>query len=102
MCGEEWLISKTGAYLPGAYEQVVGFISAYVLTENIALHLEALQSYKDRFDVDRKSGEQWLITINVSTTSSCTFTWCNIIISLLQSMTVTTKIMFLISYTSCI
>ena len=95
MCGEEWLISKTGAYLPGAYEQVVGFISAYVLTENIALHLEALQSYKDRFDVDRKSGEQWLITINVSTT----FTWCNIIISLLQSMTVTTKIMFLFSYT---
>jgi len=66
VCGEEWLINKTGAYLPGAYEQVVGFISAYVLTENIALHLEALQSYKDRFGVDRKSGEQWLITIKDS------------------------------------
>lgn len=65
VCGEEWLVNKTGAYLPGAYEQVVGFISAYILTENIALHLEALQSYKDRFGVNRKSGEQWLITIKV-------------------------------------
>lgn len=66
VCGEEWLVSKTGAYLPGAYEQVVGTISAYILTENIALHLEALQSFKDRFGVDRKSGEQWLITIKES------------------------------------
>lgn len=66
VCGEEWLVSKTGAYLPGAYEQVVGTITAYILTENIALHLEALQSYKDRFDIARKSGEQWLITINES------------------------------------
>lgn len=66
VCGEEWLVCQTGAYLPGAYEQVVGTISAYILTENIALHLEALQSYKDRFGVERKSGEQWLITIKES------------------------------------
>ena len=40
-------------------------ISAHILTENIALHLEALQSYKDRFGIERKSGEQWLISIKV-------------------------------------
>lgn len=66
VCGEEWLIFETGAYLPGAYEQVVGTISAYILTDNIALHLEALQSFKDRFGVERKSGEQWLITLKES------------------------------------
>ena len=69
MCGEEWLVSQTGAYLPGAYEQVVGTMSAHILTENIALHLEALQSYKDRFGVERKSGEQWLISIKVGVAS---------------------------------
>jgi len=56
VCGEEWIVSQTGAYLPGAYEQVVGTISAYVLTENIALHLEALQSYKDQV---RSGEEEW-------------------------------------------
>jgi len=63
VCGEEWLVSRVGAYLPGPYEQVIGTIDAYILTERTALHLEALQSYKDRFNVERKSGEQWLITI---------------------------------------
>jgi len=66
VCGEEWLISKVGAYLPLAYEQVVGTISAYILTDNSALHLEAIRSFKDRFGVERKSGEQWLITIKDS------------------------------------
>jgi len=31
--GEEWLVKKTGAYLPGAYEEVVDVVNAYVLTE---------------------------------------------------------------------
>ena len=58
-------MSRVGAYLPGPYEQVIGTLDAYILTEKAALHLEALQSYKDRFGVDRKSGEQWLVTIKV-------------------------------------
>ena len=37
--GEEWLVKKTGAYLPGAYEEVVDIVNAYVLTEKVKLCL---------------------------------------------------------------
>ena len=33
--GEEWLVTKVGAYLPGAYEEVVDVVDAYVLTEKV-------------------------------------------------------------------
>ncbi len=33
--GEEWLVNKVGAYLPGAYEEVVDVVDAYVLTEKV-------------------------------------------------------------------
>ena len=35
---EEWLVKKTGAYLPGAYEEVVELVNAYVLTEKVSLN----------------------------------------------------------------
>jgi len=35
--GEEWLVKKTGAYLPGAYEEVVDIVNAYVLTEKVCI-----------------------------------------------------------------
>ena len=34
--GEEWLVKKVGAYLPGAYEEVVELVDAYVLTEKVS------------------------------------------------------------------
>jgi major vault protein len=33
--GEEWIVKQTGAYLPGAYEEVVSIVDAYVLTEKV-------------------------------------------------------------------
>jgi len=33
--GEEWLVKKTGASLPGAYEEVIDVVNAYVLTEKV-------------------------------------------------------------------
>ena len=33
--GEEWLVKQIGAYLPGAYEEVVDIVDAYVLTEKV-------------------------------------------------------------------
>ena len=42
--GEEWLVKKTGAYLPGAYEEVVDIVNAYVLTEKVR------KMCKDRID----------------------------------------------------
>lgn len=35
--GEEWLEKKIGAYMPGAYEEVVGVVNAYVLTDKVSL-----------------------------------------------------------------
>lgn len=35
VAGEEWLVKKIGAYLPGAYEEVVDVVNAYVLTEKV-------------------------------------------------------------------
>ena len=37
MTGEEWLVKKVGAYLPGAYEEVVDVVEAYVLTEKVRM-----------------------------------------------------------------
>nr|CAB3264092.1 major vault protein [Phallusia mammillata] len=61
--GEEWLIKKVGAYLPGVYEEVVAMVDAYVLTEKVALHMQASRTFKDFMDVKRKNGEEWLITM---------------------------------------
>ncbi|XP_071093773.1 major vault protein-like [Haliotis cracherodii] len=61
--GEEWLVKKTGAYLPGAYEEVVDVVNAYVLTEKKALHMRSLKTFKDDFSIVRKNGEEWLITM---------------------------------------
>lgn len=62
--GEEWLVKKTGAYLPGAYEEVVDIVNAYVLTEKKALHMRSLRTFKDDFGVVRKNGEEWLIKMS--------------------------------------
>lgn len=61
--GEEWIHKKTGAYLPGAYEEVVDIVNAYVLTEKKALHMKSLRTFKDGFGIVRKNGEEWLITM---------------------------------------
>lgn len=60
--GEEWLVKKVGAYLPGAYEEVVDVVDAYVLTEKVALHMRATRTFTDpRTGVTHKNGEEWLI-----------------------------------------
>lgn len=61
--GEEWLVKETGAYLPNAYEEIVNVINAQVLTEKKALHMRALKTFTDDFNIARKSGEEWLITM---------------------------------------
>ncbi|KAL4223159.1 hypothetical protein ACF0H5_016631 [Mactra antiquata] len=66
--GEEWEVKKTGAYLPGAYEEVVDIVNAYVLTEKKALHMRSLRTFKDDFGVTRKNGEEWLITMDMTET----------------------------------
>ena len=34
--GEQWLVEKVGAYLPGVYEEVVEVVDAIVLTNKVS------------------------------------------------------------------
>lgn len=62
--GEEWIMTKVGAYLPQVDEEVVSTVDAYVLTEKKALHLQATRTFTDKFNKERKAGEEWLITMS--------------------------------------
>jgi len=62
--GEEWIVQQTGAYLPGAYEEVVEIVDACVLTEKNALHMRATRTFTDTKGNVRRNGEEWLITFN--------------------------------------
>lgn len=61
--GEEWLVRKVGAYLPGVYEEVLHIVDAYILTEKRALHLRAVQTFVEGGDRQRRTGEEWLVTM---------------------------------------
>lgn len=61
--GEEWQVCKIGAYLPGAHEEVIDIVNAFVLTDKRALHVRALRPFKDAGGRDRRTGEEWLVTL---------------------------------------
>ncbi|KNC53979.1 major vault protein [Thecamonas trahens ATCC 50062] len=60
--GEEWLVLSEGAYLPDVEEIVVGVVDAVVLTNTTALHLRAENDFTDVYGVERKTGDEWLVT----------------------------------------
>jgi len=60
--GEMWLVRREGAYLPAVNEQEMGIVNAIVLTPRMAIHLQAKLSFTDANGVERKSGEEWMIT----------------------------------------
>ncbi|XP_062874746.1 major vault protein [Trichomycterus rosablanca] len=61
--GEEWQVCKVGAYLPGAHEEVIDIVNAYILTDKSALHVRAVRPFKDVGGNERKTGEEWLVTV---------------------------------------
>lgn len=63
MAGEEWMVRRTGAYLPGVYEEIVSTIGAYILTEKNAVHVRALQTFTTSEGKQRMAGEEYLITV---------------------------------------
>jgi major vault protein len=46
--------------------EIVQTVPAIVLTERKALHLQATRTFTDFYNVERKAGEEWLITKNES------------------------------------
>ncbi|XP_061081262.1 major vault protein-like [Conger conger] len=61
--GEEWQVSKVGAYLPGVYEEVIDIVNAFILTDKKALHVRALRPFRAEGGRDRRTGEEWLVTL---------------------------------------
>uniref|UniRef100_F6UIR4 Major vault protein n=1 Tax=Xenopus tropicalis TaxID=8364 RepID=F6UIR4_XENTR len=61
--GEEWLVKKVGAYLPGVFEEVVDIVDAFVLTDKRALHIRATKTFRDDKGSLRRTGEEWLVTM---------------------------------------
>ncbi|KAJ8250927.1 hypothetical protein GJAV_G00214840 [Gymnothorax javanicus] len=61
--GEEWQVSKVGAYLPGVYEEVLDIVNAFILTDKNALHMRALRPFRDQGGRARRTGEEWLVTL---------------------------------------
>ncbi|CAD7683738.1 unnamed protein product [Nyctereutes procyonoides] len=61
--GEEWLVRSVGAYLPAVFEEVLDLVEAVILTEKTALHLRARQNFRDLRGVTRRTGEEWLVTV---------------------------------------
>jgi major vault protein len=60
--GEEWLYEKRGAFIPTIDEDVLEVVTAAVLTEKKAIHVEALRNFKCCLGKERLAGAQWLVT----------------------------------------
>jgi len=61
--GEQWLVRTSGAYLPGIDEEVVGRVSAIVLSPKNALQLVATDTHTDQFGRRHRAGDEWLVTM---------------------------------------
>jgi len=71
--GEEWLVRESGAYIIGVDEEIVEtdgktVVKSIVLTDKKALHLRAIKSFTDVYSKPRKAGEEWLVTLQDSST----------------------------------
>jgi major vault protein len=62
--GEEWLVKRTGAYLPHVDEEIVSTVKAVVLTPQKALHLRATKTFTDVYGKRRPAGSEWLVTFD--------------------------------------
>jgi major vault protein len=57
---------KGGAYIPGVEEEVLEVVSAFLLTDKAALHLRAKLTFNDMYGMQRKAGQEWLVTAQLA------------------------------------
>ena len=69
--GEEWLIREPGSYLPSVDEEQISIVKGFILTEKIAYQLRALNNFTDVYMKERKAGEEWLVTMEMSEVHIC-------------------------------
>jgi len=64
--GERWIEKNQGFYHISVDEKMVKYLKPVVLTQKTALHIEATQTYKDIYGKERKAGDQWLLTLQIT------------------------------------
>lgn len=64
--GEEWLIRELGPYIPSAEEKVVSFVDPLYVSSTTALSMYALANFTDAYNVERKIGDRWLLTDDIT------------------------------------
>jgi len=64
--GEEWLVRKSGPYIPSAEEEVVKLETPFILSDTNAIILEATSNFKDVYGKQRNIGEKWLLTNEIT------------------------------------
>ena len=66
--GDRWLMRTRGAYLPDVSEEIEKIENAIILDDETSVLLRANFDYTDVYGVDRRAGEDWLITNEISNT----------------------------------
>lgn len=52
--------------MPGVHEVIEYVVTQNVLTDNHAIILRALQNFTDVYGIERKAGEEWLVSNKLS------------------------------------
>jgi major vault protein len=66
--GEEWLVRELGPYIISAEEEIMYIVKAEFIDDTTGLRLKATCAFKDIYGNQRKAGEEWLITNDISST----------------------------------
>jgi major vault protein len=66
--GERWLVRTEGCYLPRLYEQILETVKGQVITHKTALQLRARANFTDIYGVERRAGQEWLVTNDMAVT----------------------------------
>lgn len=64
--GEQYFIKEQGPYIPCAEEKLIKLVDAILLNDMIAVHLEATFDFVDVYGIQRKAGQNWLVTSEMS------------------------------------
>jgi len=64
--GQTWLMREKGAYLPNVSEEILRKSEAHILDDEKSLILTANKNFVDVYGKERKAGEEWIITNQIS------------------------------------
>lgn len=59
--GDEWLFYGPGSYIPRVECEVIKEVNPITIKPNTALKLRAIRATLDKYKIERKAGEEWLI-----------------------------------------